>query len=237
MVLILRMGLANKRQTVTLLFVWAVLVAAAWFVAPAVMRSSLRLSVALPHRTVDVELPREDRAAVKAELDDFQKKIFLKKQRGDTNVTQEFLELAIRYEKLGAYWKAQQNLSNIVKHEKTNAQAWMHMSRVLDGLTLYNDAAEAWRTTIELDPKNPSHYARLAYVLDRRFNDSFSANGVYVEGLARSGNTPELMRSYALFLERIGEKSTALRYWEALLEKEPGDASIKDRIRDLESIM
>lgn len=228
------MDLANKRQTVTLLLVWAALLAAAWFASPAFMRSALRLSASLPHRAVTSELSVDDRAATRVEINDLRKKIFSKKQQGDTSVTDDALELAIRYEKLGAYWKAKQSLSHILKRESANAQAWMHLSRIFEGLTLYSDAAEAWRTTIELDPKNPSNYARLAYVLDRRFNDSFSANGVYVEGLVRSGNTPELMRSYALFLERIGEKNAALLYWRALFEKEPQDTSIQDRIRELE---
>lgn len=228
------MDLANKRQTVTLFLVWVTLLGVAWFASPALVRSVLRLSAALPHRAVVVELSREEREKTKDEIDALKEKIFTKKQHGDTGVTQDILELAIRYEKLGAYWMAQAHLAGIIRRDGTNAQAWTHLSRVLEGLTLYSDAAESWRTTIELDPKNPSHYARLAYVFDRRFNDSFGANGIYVEGLVRSGNTPELMRSYALFLERIGEKNTALLYWKALLEKEPGDTSIQDRISDLE---
>ncbi len=228
------MDLANKRQTITLLCVWAALLGAAWFASPALTRSVIRLSAALPHRAVVSELSREERGKTKEEIDAFKKKIFKKKQRGDTSVTQDILELAIRYEKLGAYWMAQRDLFAILRRDSTNAQARTHLSRVLEGLTLYSDAAESWRATIELDPKNPSHYARLAYVFERRFNDSFGANGIYVEGLVRSGNTPELMRSYALFLERIGEKGTALLYWKALLEKEPGDTSVQNRIIDLE---
>lgn len=228
------MDLANKRQTVTLFLVWAALLGAAWFASPVLVRSVLRLSAALPHRAVVVELSDEERKKTRDEIDTLKEKIFSKKQRGDISVTQDILELAIRYEKLGAYWMAQAHLAGILNRDRTNAQARMHLSRVLEGLTLYSDAAESWRTTIELDPKNPSHYARLAYVFDRRFNDSFGANGIYVEGLVRSGNTPELMRSYALFLERIGENNTALLYWKALLEKEPGDTSVQDRIRDLE---
>lgn len=230
----LPMDLANKRQTVTFFLVWTALLGVVWFGSPALTRSVLRLSAALPHRVVVVELSDEERKKTRDEIDALKEKIFSKKQRGGASATQDVLDLAIRYEKLGAYWMAQAQLAGIIKRDRTNAQAWMHLSRVFEGLTLYSDAAESWRTTIELDPKNPSHYARLAYVLDRRFNDSFAANGIYVEGLVRSGNTPELMRSYALFLERIGEKNTALLYWEALLEKEPGDTSVQDRISDLE---
>lgn len=226
--------LAYPRKAVSLIILWAILLTVAWFAAPSLTRYGLRLAAVLPHRAVSVQLTDEERTVLINETVDLHRTIFRKKQKGNTDLRPEYLELGIRYEKLGAYTYALEYLTRVTNKEPMNARAWMHQARVLEGLTLYQDASDAWRQAIEHDTKNASHYARLAALLDRWLNDTFRANGVYLEGLVRSGNPPELMRSYALFLERIGERSTALLYWKALLEKDPTNTALQDRVRGLE---
>jgi len=50
----------------------------------------------------------------------------------------------------------------------------------------------------------------------------------------RAGNPPGLMRSYAQFLERIGERGTARLYWKALADKDPSDTDAKHHLQYLE---
>lgn len=226
--------LSSPQKTISLIIIWAILLTVVWFASPSLMRYGLRLAAVLPHRQVAAQLSGEERNALRTEIVQAQQRILEKKQQGKSDFASEYLELGIAYEKLGAYAKAYDYLVRITEKEAMNTQAWMHFARTLEGLTLYRDAADAWRTTIDADADNPGHYARLGAVLDQRLNDTFNANGAYLEGLVRAGNDPDLMRSYALFLERIGEKGTALLYWKALLEKNPDDRSIESRIYTLE---
>ncbi|MEK7122710.1 MAG: hypothetical protein AAB855_02535, partial [Patescibacteria group bacterium] len=210
--------LSSPRKTISLIIVWVILLTVVWFASPSLTRYGLRLSATLPHRNVATQLSGEERDAFRAEIAEVQQRILEKKQQGKSDFAGEYLALGIAYEKIGAYAKAYDSLVRITEKETMNSSAWMYLARTFEGLTLYKDAADAWRSTIEADSDNSGHYARLGVVLDQRLNDTFRANGVYLEGLIRAGNDPDLMRSYALFLERIGEKGTALLYWKALLE-------------------
>lgn len=226
---------SNRRKTITWFIVWVVLVGAAWFATPYVLRFVLRFAQSAPNRQVDAQISNETRAKTKSELVRLLREQEGKKLKGDTEAISGLLrDIGIQYETLGALWKADKYLSRAVKRKPGDASAWERLARVREGLSFYAESADAWRAAIEREPKNPSHYARLAYLFDRRFNDILIANGVYLEGLVRSGNTPEFMRSYALFLERIGENTTALLYWKALLEKEPTDVSVQERVQFLE---
>lgn len=230
------MPLPNRRKTIAFIIVWSIVLSAAWFTTPHTLRWAVRFAQSAPNRQVYAQISEETRAQTKTELNRLLREYESRKIKGDTSALGSLLlELGIQYETLGALWKAEPYLSRATRREQANASAWEHLARVREGLSFYTEAADAWRAAIERAPKNPSHYARLAYLFDKRINDSFTANGVYLEGLARSGNTPELMRSYALFLERIEDNTTALLYWKALLEKEPNNKEIQERITNTEN--
>lgn len=226
--------LSNRRKTITFFIIWAMLVIVAWFATPTMLRNAIRLAAVLPHRAVSAELSGENRAQMMKELADFKKELSAKKLRGESVSGQLILDIGIRYETLGALWKAYPYVLHATRREPTNASAWSHLASLRESMTLYRPAADAWREAIERDPKNALFYERLAYLHDHWLNDDFTANGVYLEGLVRAGNPPGLMSTYAQFLEEIGENNTALLYWKALREKDPLDTEIQKHITNLE---
>lgn len=227
--------LSNRKTTITFFLIWTVLVIAAWFMTPVLLRNAIRLAAVLPHRSVAVELPDNSRTQLMVELVDLKKELAEKKLRGENVPGQLILDIGIRYETLGALWKAYPYVLLATRREPTNTSAWAHLASVQESMTLYQPAVGAWREAIERDPKNALFYERLAYLNDRWLNDDFTANGVYLEGLVRAGNPPGLMRTYAQFLEEVGEYNTALLYWKALQEKDPQDTTIQEHIRALEN--
>ena len=67
--------------------------------------------------------------------------------------------------------------------------------------------------------------------------DSETARGIYVEGLIKSNSDLSLMKLFANFLELAGNRSEAMLYWQAVLEKDQQNKVVEEHIKDLRTMM
>lgn len=226
--------LNRKKKTVIQLFAWLCVLGVVWFATPLILRSSFRGAAFASHIFVPVKLDQKTIGQLQQDMVRKNKQLADEKKKGNTNISDIQLALGIDAEELGAFGKSYMYYQAVIARDSRNPSAWAHLGSLYESMALYGDAASAWRQSIELDPSNAIVYDRLADLNENHFKDTEKAGGLYVEGLVRAGNPSGLMRSYAQFLERIGEKGTAKLYWKALADKDPRDTDAQHHLQSLE---
>ncbi len=226
-------NISKKSKTAIFFVVWVALLVGAWFCAPAFLQSALNVQSYVMNVS---SLPKDADASKQARVDitDLQKNIERAKLKGaNDQVIDLYLQLGSRLEVLGYSAKAYRYVSAALMSNPQNNEALFQKAVLFESLTPPSSALVAWRAVIERDPTRSASYEHLANMTEYVLNDYQQANGIYVEGLVRGGNSLALMRSYADFLERQGQKSTALLYWQAIAQKDPKDENAQNHVRAL----
>lgn len=226
-------NVSKKQKTAIFFVVWIALLAGAWFSAPTFLQSVLKIQSYVLHVTAS---PKDTGASNRARTDiaDLQKNIEKAKLKGaNDQVIDLYLQLSSRLEALRQSAKAYQYVSAVLMSNPQNSEALFQKATLFESLTPPSDALAAWRVAIERDPTRSASYEHLAKMTEYMLGDPQQAGGIYVEGLVRGGNATSLMRAYADFLERQGERGTALLYWKALEQKNPNDEDVKNHVRAL----
>ncbi len=226
--------LSNKRKTLAFFFLWIVVLGSVWFTAPTLFKGGLRAWKVATHLYVPLSLSSEALRSHSREIKSLKNKIFEKKQRGAKDIAEESIALGIQYEEIGSLGQAYHEFAVARALRPTSSSALSHIAGIYESMTLYAEADIAWRQAIENDPTNPELYTRFASLLEDRLSDLQRANGAYIEGLVRTSSAIGLMLSYADFLERIGEPTTARLYWQAVTEKDPTNEGVKQHLKQLE---
>lgn len=228
-------AISKKQKTAVLFVVWILLLIGAWFVAPFLLEDVVKGKMYITHIAIPPRISSKELEQNKSDIKDTQKRIAQAKLKGATDqVFDLYLHMATALEALGQNAKAYQYVEALLAHDQKNKEAVFHKALLSESLAVISDATTAWRTAIELDPQNSASYQHLADITELQAHDPQATNGIYVEGLVRAGNAPPLMRTYAQFLERQGQKSTALLYWKALVGKDSKDEDAQNHVRALE---
>lgn len=225
--------LSKKQKTAIFFVIWIVLLVGAWFSAPAFLQGALKVQSYVSHIASS---PKDASASKQARADvtDLQKNIEKAKLKGaNDQVVDLYLQLSSRLQILGQSAKAYRYVSAVLMSDPQNSEALFQKAILFESLTPSSDALVAWRVAIERDPTRSAPYEHLASMTEHVLGDPQQAGGIYVEGLVRGGSATSLMRAYADFLERQGEKGTALLYWQALEQKNPNDEEAKNHVRAL----
>ncbi|MBI4600025.1 hypothetical protein HY732_03820 [Candidatus Uhrbacteria bacterium] len=227
--------LSKKQKTAILFLVWATFLVGAWFASPVVVRAVLRSQSYITHSIGPSRISGGEYAQARADIIRLLKDSARAKMKGARDeVVDLYLQAATRLEALGQYAKAYQYVAPILVHDPKNGKALFQKAVLFESLAPTAGALDAWRAVLDRDPTENAAYEHLATMTEYAARDFSQANGIYVEGLVRGGNAPSLMRAYADFLERQGEKSTALLYWKALAQRSPDDENAQNHVRALE---
>ncbi len=184
--------------------------------------------------TIEVELSPEERAAAEHEIDELQKLLRSKdEQAKEIN----HIKLGTAYQQLGRLADAEKSYRRALE---INGSQLTTILRLGDVRMLRGDLADAevwYRRAVELLPSDPLHYEKLVTLYDHYLDDREGARGIYIEALMRTENDPEIMRTFARYLEKIGETYEAYLYWNFLSEKDPKDQNARERADTLRPLV
>lgn len=230
------MEVSRKKWKIPLIAgIWVVLLAGAWFASPFLLRLAIQSKAYVTHIVTKSTLSDKERTISYTDFVTTLKRIREEKLNGHLDrVADLYRDEGSYLETLGHTAKAYSLYTRVLMRDPNNTDAQFHRATLYETLGMYSDALDAWRTAIERDPGRSASYEHLARITETIFSDPEKANGIYVEGLVRGGNAIALMRSYAVFLERQGQQSTALLYWKAVVQKDPSDEQAQVHVRALE---
>jgi cytochrome c-type biogenesis protein CcmH/NrfG len=121
-----------------------------------------------------------------------------------------------------------QRLSARLKTQPNDAEGWRMLSRSYETLRRFDQAADAYRHLLALEPDNADVLVDYAVVLGMTLDQHLAGEpeGLIVRALARN---PDHLQALALAgsaaLER-GDNAAAVRYWQRILALAPPDSDL-----------
>lgn len=201
-----------------------------WFSLPSVLERIESFRKETTHAVKKVDLLPDEKKRIEKEIQDIRASIRANDKKGAQNYAAQYYELGIRLEKLGLILKAARAYERALRENDTHVFAHARLGSMRASLGDAHGAVLHLRRAIELDPATPERYISLGSVYAFDLRDPVTGRGVYIEGLIRTNSNLSLMKEFAVFLELIGEPTEAQLYWEAVLQKEPQNTAVKERL-------
>jgi len=187
-----------------------------WFSLPKVITLVTSYQHRVSKMTISVNLPFEQRKTIEKDIFDIQSTIRSSDKKGKDNYSDQYFGLGAKFESLGYLGKAESAYRKALKEDPKNTSAHIHLGSVLGVMEEYGKSIASFRQGIELDPSNVDAYASFANMYTMNMKQQEEGRGVYIEGLLRTQNAPELVRSFITFLESTGYTHEADLYKKAL---------------------
>lgn len=230
----------NKKRDIAIIIIIFISIGLIGFGAPFAVEKIKNFQKRWSQRVVPTKLTQEEKARLIKENKEILDRIKKNDKNGESSFSGAYVKLATNEELLGQLWKAEEYYKKSLAEDSKNRVAYEHFAHFLTKLGRNTEASAQYRAAIESDPGIPSGYIDFASFASNWLNDSDMARGIYIEGLMRTKNDRGLMKDFALFLERTGEKYQAYLYWLEILKKEPGNkdalthiAHLKPQIQDI----
>lgn len=227
--------LRNKKTGISLLCVIFLVLIGLWFIVPLAVKKALEAQDIASRSVISVSLTPEERKSLEKEVGDLKNAIRSSNKNGGANYAKQYRTLATTYERLGYIGKAVEAYDRALSEEPHHAETLLLKGSVLWTMREFTKAEKTYREVIDQNPTDQTAYVKLAGMYLYGLNDSITARGIYMEGLTRSNNDLNLMRSFATFLEVIGRPEEAYLYWDVVLKRFPTDASAKARLDALKA--
>ncbi len=205
---------------------------ALWFIVPPLHQQISRVHRNAKNYVVAVTIPQQAQKKIEQDIRDIEDKI----KRGDTQedtVLAQYLRLGINFETIGRLDLAIDAYQKAAIVDPTSFVPYANMGTTHEAAKEYEAAKDAFQKAIGIVPQEPSNYQKLAELYSYKLNEIAVARGVFLQGLMGTNQEPNLVRSYASFLDRTGYTSESLLYWQVVLKNSPNDESVKTRIKEL----
>lgn len=154
-------------------------------------------------------------------------------KNGNPTYAQQYLAMGIDLETLGQMRGAISAYEHARAEDPKSFVPSANLGTAYATIGDYERAVKEFRVAIDLQQDEYSSYTKLAEVYQYKFKDLDRARGVYIEGLMRTNNNPNILKAFATFLDETGAKSESLLYWQALGKILPGDQGVRDRLKEL----
>ena len=221
--------LKNKRTGIPLILGVCISIIALWFLIPAGVSTIKKSQDYSSRSVVSVSLPADEKRKLEKEITDIKNAIRSSNKGGEETYAKQYRELGVRYVRLGMLGKAVEAYDDALREEPKHAETLLAKAEVLASMKEFEKAEQTYREAIDIQPNDQTAYVKLAGMYHYRMNDPETARGVYLEGLTRSNNDINLLRSFATYLEIAGRPEEAYLYWDAIYKKNPADSSAKNR--------
>lgn len=208
--------LENKQKTITSLFAAFFGLGVLWFSVPKIASGIIAYQDRLGKMTVQITIPFDQRKKIEKEIVDIQTAIRSSDKKGASDYSDQYMELGKKYEKLGYRGKAEHAYRKALHESPKNTEVLLYLGSVLSAMEEYEKSIATFREAIELNPSNEETYRAFAEMVAFGMKNSQEARGIYIEGLMRTKNSPQLLKSFAAFLEKIGYAHEARQYQKTL---------------------
>ena len=187
-----------------------------WFSLPKVFTLVSTYQKRASKMTISVSIPIEERKVIEKDIFDIQGTIRSSDKKGNANYSDQYFTLGTYFERLGYLGKAEGAYRKALREDSKNVPAYTHLGVVLGLMEDYDKSVASFREGIERDPSNTEAYTKLADMYASHMKQREEGRGVYIEGLMRTQNAPDLVRSFIAFLDRTGYTHEADLYRKAL---------------------
>jgi tetratricopeptide (TPR) repeat protein len=150
-------------------------------------------------------------------------------------ISPDYITLGINYLALGDLQKA---LDNFIIARDLNPDYYLAHSNIGTIYQMrkeYDKADENFKIALEKHPTFAPTFIKLAELYQYDMNKSVdSMKYFYLEALKRTGDNIDVAKKFASYLEDQGLLEDELKMWQGILELQPDDKSIKDKISEIE---
>jgi tetratricopeptide (TPR) repeat protein len=134
-----------------------------------------------------------------------------------------YIKLAEAQIELGRFQPALDALNNIPEGQKNNPPVYRAYALAYKGLSQKDKALETIKSALAEDPSNVELWLINLELNSDLPNDQFKA--LYLEAITKTKSNLEIMKSYAAFSERIGDKDSAIAAWETAINMDPDNTA------------
>lgn len=156
----------------------------------------------------------------------------------------EFPNTAEAYLNLGNIERELGNASGAIAYFKkaweiipTNNVPWNNIGRIYLSLKLYPEAEAAFTKAKSILPGDWLSYLNFADLYQVWPEKKEQLRGVYLEGLAATNNSEQIMIPFAAYLWESGNLSEALLYFQELVKKFPGRTDFLEMVKEIETTL
>lgn len=143
------------------------------------------------------------------------------------------LSLAQQYLFMGKGKDSYEHLLRAISENPKESIAFQMMGTLMDSLSAYGAAEEAFRQAIAVQPQIVQNHLALINFLIKQNADSEKIETAFAHVLETSGRTHNVLVEYAQWLENKKDTARAITIWEEVLKSDPGNAAVKEKIAQL----
>lgn len=171
--------------------------------------------------------PDEQRIELEKQLKEYEERAA--KLSADANISDKYLvyiRLAELQNRLQKYGGAIESVDKIAEQRQDNSRIWYSYAVSYQGLDNFPKAKENIQKALAISDVTPEYW--IVYLEISQDLPSADLEKLYVEAVAKTANDLEIVKSYARFLEKIGNKEKAIGYWETARNINPDGAGEYD---------
>lgn len=227
----------NPRRDAGIIAASCIAIAVAWFGIPAGVTAVKQYQWYRAHSVRPVSLSVQEKKDAEERIRKTRNDIRANNKTDNSSRARSFETLGNEYEYLGFIGKAARAYRSALSFTPKETSIVLKYAGVLQLMQDFKTAEEQYRKAIDQDPVRIESYQKLADMYFYDLKDSETARGVYVEGLIKSNSDLGLMKLFANFLELAGNRSEAMLYWEAVLQKDQQNKVVEQHLNDLRTMM
>lgn len=204
-----------------------------WFVVPAAYTAFEQRNEYIKKSFISTPLNPETEEKIWKHIRETTAEITRGEKHDNATHAQQYLSMGIDLETLGQMRAAMSAYEHARAEDPQSFVPIANLATAYATIGDYERAVGEFRAAIDVQQDEYSLYTKLADLYHYQLKDSDRARGIYIEGLMRTNNNPNLIKAFATFLEETGARSESILYWQALGKMLPGDQGVQERIKQL----
>ncbi len=178
--------------------------------------------------------PADVQQRLKEQIDKLTAEAKQKDEAGENSYS-DYLGVANSWRLLGDYKKSLEAYQQITERWGDDYLVWHNLGVLYEDMHQYLSAARAYQTSIKNKPVEKIAHLKLADLYVKHSKNPAKAREVYLKALQDTYNDIDVMKAYAVYLERQ-EKDLreALLYWREIVKKSRNKEAVQEKIKELE---
>lgn len=176
-------------------------------------------------KEVDRKLTEAERKIYEDRLVEVEKR--LQNPKDDGEKTELLWFKAVQLQGLGKLAEARQVLLTAIEFNPKEYDLFVSLHLVYLEMTDFEEARTAIIKATVLSPQDPDGWRRYILLEQEKFDSSPEhIKSMFAEALTKTNDHVDMVKLYAGYLEKIGDYSAAISYWEQAIQKFPSSREI-----------
>ncbi len=196
-------------------------------IQPEVVASEVELN----NYKVPVNLTDSVKPKLEADLKKYQEMVAKSDTGGEKNMMRVFLALGQTYEYFGELGQARQAYLKASEQEPGSSIPIVNLGVLYESMKRDDLASAMYNKAVTMEPNwLRTWQALIEFNINKLSASADKIKSLYQQGLLATGQDLVLRKSYAAYLESVGEKINALAEWQAIGKIYPDDTAVKEEI-------